>query len=155
MNYSIKALGLGLGTLMLLFSCKETPKKEKIAPKDVEPAAVVVQTQKATAFPEGKKLFDQYCSICHQTDGSGVPRLNPPLQRTQYVLGDKEHLIGIVLQGSNEGLEVLGQTYANAMPAHDFLKDEQVAQVLSYVRSSFGNDADAVSAEEVAQVRQK
>ncbi|MGK6352460.1 c-type cytochrome [Parapedobacter sp. DT-150] len=101
----------------------------------------------------GKVVYDQYCATCHQQNGSGVPNLNPPLTKTDYVTGDKERLIRIVLNGSNEGLEVNGMVYSNAMPAHVFLKDEEVAQVLSYIRNSFGNRADTLTAEEVAQIR--
>ncbi|MFX7824815.1 c-type cytochrome, partial [Acinetobacter baumannii] len=49
----------------------------------------------------GKKVYTQYCLACHQSDGGGVPRMNPPLQKTEYVLGDKKRLINIVLKGSN------------------------------------------------------
>lgn len=107
------------------------------------------------AMLEGKKVYDQYCLTCHQSNGAGVPHLNPPLKSTDYVVGDKERLIGIVLNGSNEGLEVEGTTYNNAMPPHDFLSDDQVADVLSYVRNSFGNEADTVAVSEVKTVRGK
>ncbi|WP_373056733.1 cytochrome c [Zunongwangia sp. H14] len=112
------------------------------------------QTSESAEFAEGKAIYTQYCVTCHQANGSGVPNLNPPLQETEYVLGDKERLIGIVLNGANEGLEVKGKTYSNSMPPFNYLKDEEIAAVLSYVRNNFGNEAEAISATEVKAVRE-
>ena len=101
----------------------------------------------------GKQVYENNCLTCHQSSGSGVPNLNPPLKGTEYVLGDKNRLIGIVLKGSNAGLEINGETFDNSMPPHDFLKDDEIAHVLSYVRNSFGNQADTVTVDEVKAVR--
>lgn len=101
----------------------------------------------------GKKVYDTYCLPCHLADGGGVPRMNPPLIKTVYVLGDKKRLVGIVLNGMDEPLEIDGETYSNVMAPHEFLKDQEIADVLTYVRNSFGNKASAVTAEEVKTVR--
>src|SRR5215211_38994 len=97
----------------------------------------------------GKKIFATYCLACHQADGSGVPGLNPPLIKTKWVLGDKTQLITIVLKGMTDPIEVDGEEYSNVMASHAFLKDEEIADVLSYVRNSFGNKASGVTAAEV------
>lgn len=102
---------------------------------------------------QGKKVYTQYCLTCHQADGGGVQSMNPPLTQTTYVLGDKVRLVGIVLHGFSERVEIKGETYNNVMPAHDFLTDAQIAGLLTYVRSSFGNKAGPVSAAEVKAVR--
>lgn len=101
----------------------------------------------------GKKVYDFYCLACHQENGMGVPGMNPPLGGTDWVTGDKARLIGVVLNGLNETIEVNGETYQNAMAAHRHLSDQQIADVLTYIRQSFGNDASEVTPEEVAQVR--
>lgn len=101
----------------------------------------------------GKKVYDLYCLACHQADGGGVPRMNPPLSKTTYVLGDKKVLIGIVLKGLDEPIEINGDTYTNIMAPHDFLKDQEIADVLTYVRNSFGNKASLVTAAEVKALR--
>ena len=101
----------------------------------------------------GKKVYVQYCLTCHQADGGGVQRLNPPLIKTQYVLGDKNRLINIVLKGFSEDVEINGEYYSNTMPAHDFLKDQEIADVLTYVRNSFGNKAGAIKLAEVTSLR--
>lgn len=81
--------------------------------------------------------------------------MNPPLIKTSFVLGEKETLIKILLNGL-KGADVDDQSYTNPMPAlGSVLKDQQIADVLTYVRNSFGNKASAVSVAEVKAVRNK
>lgn len=107
------------------------------------------------SIQRGKKVYEQYCLACHQSNGEGVPRLNPPLIRNDYVLGDKNRLIRIVLKGLNEDIEIDGEIYFNPMPAQPQLLNQQVADVLSYVRNSFGNKASLVAVAEVQALRSK
>ena len=103
---------------------------------------------------KGKALYDQYCLTCHQADGAGVPRLNPPLIHTSWVKGDKEKLIKWVLTGSgSDKVEIDGKFYSNNMPAQNYLKDDEIATILTYVRSSFGNKYSAITTAEVKAVR--
>lgn len=115
--------------------------------------SIAAQNPIAASKQRGKKVYDLYCLACHQADGGGVPRMNPPLTKTSYVLGDKKALINIVLKGLDEPIEINGETYTNVMAPHDFLKDQEIADVLTYVRNSFGNKASLVSAAEVKVVR--
>ena len=127
---------------------------DRIASETTMPVAE--EEKEVVLTPEmkaGKVVYEQYCATCHQANGGGVPNLNPPLKGTDYVTGDKARLIQIVLKGSNVGLEVNGMVYSNAMPPNDFLNDEDVAHVLSYIRNSFDNQADAISAAEVNAIR--
>jgi mono/diheme cytochrome c family protein len=81
--------------------------------------------------------------------------MNPPLIQTKYVLGEKEDLIKIILNGIGN-VEIDGETYTNKMPPlKKILKDQQIADVLTYVRNSFGNKAPAVTVTEVKAVRSK
>ncbi|GAB3340509.1 hypothetical protein GCM10027299_53980 [Larkinella ripae] len=107
---------------------------------------------KATPGP-GQQIYEQYCLTCHQADGSGVPNLNPPLKQTDWVQGDKTRLINVILKGLQEPIEINGETFDNVMPAHDFLSDKEISDVLTFIRSSFGNKAEAISTEEVRKVR--
>ncbi len=111
------------------------------------------QPSPAASIARGKKVYETYCLACHQADGSGVQRLNPPLIKTSFVLGDKKTLIGIVLNGLDQEIEIDGEVYNNVMASHDFLKDQEIADVLTYVRNSFGNKASAVLPEEVTKQR--
>lgn len=103
----------------------------------------------------GEKIFIKYCISCHQADAGGVPELTPPLIKTSYVLGDKERLITIILNGLNENVEIDGEYFSNPMPSLKILKDQEIADVLTYVRNNFGNKAAAVTPEEVKAVRSK
>ena len=105
------------------------------------------------SLERGKTIYTTYCLACHQADGSGVPGLNPPLIKTKWVLGDKKQLIIILLKGMDEPIEVDGEEYSNVMASHAFLKDQEVADVLNYVRNSFGNKATGLTAAEVKAVR--
>jgi mono/diheme cytochrome c family protein len=112
-------------------------------------------TPDKTMMQRGKKVYDTYCLTCHQADGAGVPRMNPPLIKTTYVLGDKKRLINIILKGFNESVEINGDYYDNPMPAQPQLNDQQIADVLTYVRNSFGNKASVVTLAEVKVERAK
>ena len=102
----------------------------------------------------GKIIYETYCLACHQEDGSGVPNMNPPLIKTDWVLGDSARLIKVILKGL-KNTEINGDSYSNEMPSHDFLTDYQIAEVLTYVRKSFGNKAGPISSEDVRKQRTK
>jgi len=118
------------------------------------------QTKKpATAGPQasitrGKQVYHDQCLACHMADGLGVQGMNPPLVKTKFVLGDKVTLVKIVLNGMT-GIEVEGDDYHGVMAPHADLTDQQIADVLTYVRNSFGNKAKAVTAAEVKAIRAK
>jgi mono/diheme cytochrome c family protein len=121
---------------------------------------LIVQSQAVTppakaSMARGKAVYEKYCLTCHQADGGGVPRMTPPLIKTEYVLGNKQRLIGIVLNGLNVPLEINEETYENPMASHAFLQDQQIADVLTFVRNSFGNKASVIKAAEVKSVRAK
>ncbi len=102
----------------------------------------------------GEKVYSQYCYSCHQAKGVGVQGLYPPINNgTDWVTGDKARLIGIILNGMQGEIEVHGETYNNAMPQHGYLSNEEVAGVLTYIRSNWGNDASSINPEEVQKVR--
>lgn len=123
--------------------------KERKAP------AAKPQLVTAAVMANGKKIYNKYCLACHMADGGGVPNMNPPLSKTSHVLGDKTRLIKIILNGLATGEEIEGETYTNVMPAHNFLKDQEIADVLSFVRNSFENKAGGISVTEVKAVRAK
>ena len=107
------------------------------------------------SMKRGQQVFSTTCIVCHQKNGGGVPHLNPPLIKTSYVLGEQSVLIQIVLKGLNQPIEVRGETYNNVMPSFAQLTDEQIADVLTYVRNSFGNKASAVTPALVKAERDK
>jgi mono/diheme cytochrome c family protein len=106
----------------------------------------------AAVLASGKSVYAQNCLTCHMADGLGVDGMNPPLAKTDYVLGDKTRLTKVLLNGL-KGVEIGGEQYHGVMPAQASLTDAQIAAVLTYVRNSFGNKASAVSTAEVKAVR--
>lgn len=151
MNYQL----LPVLVIFLFAACSGG--QEQNQEQNTNPPQSMVQTEAeqepAVANEAGKKVYDQYCLVCHQADGQGVPNAFPPLTQTEYVNEDTERLIGIVLNGQSGELVVNGETYNGVMVAHNFLSDQEIADVITFVRSSFGNSAPAVTAEEVAAVR--
>ncbi len=103
----------------------------------------------------GEKIFSVYCATCHQKDGKGASGRFPPLTGTDWVTGDKKRLIGIVLNGMQGSIVVNGETYINAMPQHGFLSDDEIANVLTYIRQNFGNRASEVKPDEVRRFRKE
>ena len=112
------------------------------------------QTQAAKSYEDGERIYMTRCMSCHQTDGKGIAGVFPPLDGTEWVKGDKGRLIRIVLQGLTGETTVQDVVYSGAMPPwQSFLNDEEIAAVLTYVRSAWNNDASAVTEQEVAAVR--
>lgn len=101
----------------------------------------------------GAKVYNLYCGACHQADGKGDGIRFPPLDGSEWVAGDIGWLIETVLNGREGTITVKGQSYVGVMPPLDYLTDKQIAQVLSYVRVNFGDNASVVQAEEVRRVR--
>jgi mono/diheme cytochrome c family protein len=116
-------------------------------------ASIPAENISTPELARGKQVYEMYCLACHQTNGQGVPGLYPPIARSEWVDGDRDRLIGVILNGLEGPIEVRGETYNQAMPPHNFLSNEQVANVLTYIRMNFGNDAPAISPEEVEAVR--
>lgn len=104
------------------------------------------------SIARGKLVYLQQCLACHQADASGVPNMNPPLIKTRQVLGDKTALIRIVLNGL-KGVDIDGDSFNGVMAPHPDLTDLEIADVLTYVRNSFGNKASAVTVAQVKAVR--
>jgi mono/diheme cytochrome c family protein len=109
----------------------------------------------ANAAPDGKALFNTNCSSCHQTDGQGVKGSFPPLAGNPDVTAeDPTKIIHIVLHGLDDPITVKGTKYNGGMPAwRSQFSNAEVAAILTYVRSSWGNKASAVTEKQVAAVK--
>lgn len=108
------------------------------------------------SMQRGKTIYVQRCIACHQPDGGGVPRMNPPLDGATTVNSkNKVRLIEIILKGLDDKLEIDGEFYSNNMAAHADLNDEQIADLLTYIRNNWNNRAGVISSREVKVVRKK
>lgn len=104
--------------------------------------AAVLSTAGAAFAQDGAALFQQNCSACHQSAGQGVPGAFPALAGNKFVLGDPKGPAFVVTHGRG------------GMPNFsEDLNDKQIATILSFVRSSWGNTAPALSPDLVASVR--
>ncbi len=127
--------------------------------KKEEPIKTDLKGAERDLYVKGKAIYlrDGFCNTCHQPDGKGLSASGfPPLAGTQYVLGNEDRLIKMVLKGLVGPIEVLGEKYPGQVPMTPFegmLNDEEVAAVLTYVRNSFGNKAAAVAPDKVKKVR--
>ena len=102
----------------------------------------------------GKVVYQTNCIACHQANGLGVPGAFPPLAGSEWVAGSEERLVRIVLLGLQGPIKVAGQDYNNVMaPLGGVLKDDQIANVLSYVRQTWGNNAPDVEPATVTKIR--
>ena len=106
---------------------------------------------KGTALP-GERVYSVYCVSCHQRNGKGDANRFPPLDSSEWVMGDKKRLMDVVMNGLNKPIQVKGKPYNNLMPQFSFLRDEELAQVLTYIRQRF-NNASAVTVAEVSEFR--
>jgi mono/diheme cytochrome c family protein len=109
----------------------------------------------AVAAIDGGEIFQGKCVACHQANGAGVPGAFPPLAGSEWVLGEAERLVHIPLHGIQGKLTVKGATYNGMMPAFgELLTDGEIAAVLTYIRSQWGNKASAVTEETVKKIRE-
>ncbi len=114
-------------------------------------------------FAKGRRLFMTYCKICHGEKGEGLQSLGPPLAGSQWVTGNKEMLLAIVLQGLTGPVKVGDKLYetpevSGEMPGfaqNDKLSDTDIAQILSFIRSAWSNNAGSVSSKEVQHARKR
>ena len=108
---------------------------------------------KEIQIEKGKQVYLQTCFVCHQVDGQGVAGQIPPLMKSDYLMADKARSIRGVLQGQSGEIIVNGKPYNGIMIPLNYLNDEQIANVLTYVRNSFGNAGESVTTEEVRRIR--
>jgi len=121
------------------------------APRGVAPPPGAPKT-KAEKTELGRKLFSSICAACHQPTGQGLPNVFPPLAGSDFLNSDKNRAIKLVLNGRQGELVVNGMKYNNSMPKFPF-SDDDIANVLTFVYSSFGNAGLEVRPEEVKLLR--
>jgi len=142
---------------------EDEPVEEDVVSTDVSVASSSAPQWLQEQIDTGKEIYMKaapgggMCFTCHQQNGEGLAGQFPPLAGSDWVLGNKERLIKISMYGLMGEIEVNGVKYNNVMAPPGIppgsLTDDQIANVLTYIRNDWGNSASAVSAEEVATVR--
>ncbi|MDE2156555.1 MAG: nitrite reductase, copper-containing [Xanthomonadaceae bacterium] len=118
------------------------------------PKAVAAVSNVNDAMADGKRVFTQICSACHQGNAMGLPGAFPPLAMSDYLNADPKRAIGIVLNGLSGKITVNSTGYESVMPAQgSSLSDGEIANVLTYVLNNFNNKGGSISAAEVKAVR--
>ena len=158
MRRMINQLIFSVLLIVILISCQNASENKKVEPiSTTQVSADLTKNSpvQSTTVKEhsGKAVYEKECLTCHQADGSGVPNMHPPLGSGSWVEKDPSELIAIMMKGLSGKIEVNGEVYKNFMPSHAKLSDEQIADVLSYIRSSFGNNFGPVTAQMVSKIR--
>jgi mono/diheme cytochrome c family protein len=142
-------LTLVLGPAVLVACSGGESKSKAVADSTVAAAAAPAATSK------GETTYGQICASCHQATGLGVEGTFPPLKGSRWLLGDPSVPISIVIAGLQGEIAVEGKSYQGAMQPWGMLSDDDLAAVLTYARSQWGNSASAVTAEQVKSIRAK
>lgn len=101
------------------------------------------------SITRGKDVYTAQCITCHMEKGEGIESVYPPLAKSDYLMADKKRSIEQVLHGVTGEIKVNGVTYDGVMASFDALSDQEVSDVLNYIRNTFGNKGAAVTPEEV------
>lgn len=118
---------------------------------NVTPKYVAIKTSPEQAN-NGKSIYNKVCMSCHQMNGGGITGAFPPLAKSDYLNADVNRAIKQIINGSNGPITVNGKKYTTPMPKQE-LTDQQVADVLTYVYASWGNNKSVVTAEMVKKLR--
>ena len=107
------------------------------------------------AGADGKAIYDGKCAACHQATGQGTPGVFPPLAGNANVTASNPHdIIDAVKNGLNKPKQIAGKQYSGGMPAwKGQLSDAEIAAVITYVRSAWGNKASKVAEKDVASAK--
>ncbi len=153
--FTMKSASRGLAAVVVLgmVACGGAKDGGETAGQDTSTAMAPA----ATTAMNGETEYTNTCSACHQADGNGMAGQFPPLAGSDIAnMASPDRMIAIVLKGLNGPVTVKGAEYNGAMAAWEsVLDDEKIAAILTYERSSWGNAASAVTAEQVAAMRTK
>lgn len=134
----VKTIGISLLLLIVFFSG----------------SAFVQSFNLPQSVARGKDAYTLYCQNCHMVDGKGQPGAFPPLAKSDFLKKTAKDLINNTLKGQSGDITVNGIKYNGVMPAQDYLSDEQIADILNYVRNSWGNkSAIAITPAQVKKTR--
>ena len=123
-------------------------------PDDKKKANVTKKQSKTLAqkIADGKQVYSKTCLACHQANGQGIPNAFPPLAKSDYLNADVKRAIGIVINGKTGEITVNGKKY-NSVMTKQTLTDEEIADVMTYIYNSWGNNKTNVSINTVKSVK--
>ncbi len=135
----------------IIFGCNS--KKENN--KEIHDKSEYVNSQLQTDgyLERGKLVYDKNCKVCHQLNLKGIPGTYPPLVENENVAGDKGFLVGVLLNGVTGEIKVNGKKYNGIMASYKTLTDQEISDVLNYIRTRNEPDLDLISKEDVSRMR--
>ena len=116
-------------------------------------AARALTNEEQALFDSGRQTYAGLCMACHQPTGKGLEGLAPPLADSEWVNGDPERIVKVIMHGLRGPIKVKGVAYNYDMPAAGFLTDEQIAGVLTYIRREWDHEASPVPVDLVQKIR--
>jgi nitrite reductase (NO-forming) len=126
---------------------------DKAVPAAPASATTATLSDHATRIAAGRTLFQGTCSTCHQPDGKGIPNVFPPLAQSDFLKADPKRAIGIALNGFTGPIVVNGMNFNSVMPPMRQLNDDEIASILTFVLSEWGNPGGVIAPEQVAEIR--
>jgi mono/diheme cytochrome c family protein len=135
-------LALLLIAAIALFGCGRSQRQPAVEADSTSRQVATTDTTES----RGASIYRSKCSFCHQPNGLGVGRSYPPLAGSELVTGDAAMLARIIINGMQGPVVVKGTKYDNTMPGwRNYLPPADIAEVINYVRSSWGNHASVVT----------
>lgn len=123
------------------------------APKESLAKKGALSPEEQKRVDAGKSVYEAVCLACHQQNGLGQEGVAPPLAGSEWVAGTPERMVRIILSGMRGPIHVKKQTFELEMPSLGVLDDQEIANVVSYVRHEWGHNFSSVSAAEVKRIR--
>ncbi len=153
MKRTLLNAGLIAGMLTSINACAAEHASEKDPLAEHKAEMKAGNTDLASQIAAGETVYQTYCAACHQPNGQGLAGAFPPLADSDYLLADKTRAINTVIGGLSGEITVNGKTYNAVMPNMSYMKDEEVANVVTYVMNAWGNKGYQVSTAEVMAAR--
>jgi nitrite reductase (NO-forming) len=120
---------------------------------EVTAAEISGTATKEQRIAAGRVLYNGTCSVCHQQNGEGLANVFPPLAKSDYLMADKRRAIEIVMNGLTGPVTVNGVDFNSVMPPMSQLNDDEIANILTFVLNSWGNEDGEIGPDDVAAVR--
>ncbi|TLX71974.1 cytochrome c [Labilibacter sediminis] len=136
--------------IMLAIACQNKAKDSNLKSEQVTEGENVVGDLR---IEEGEMVYNRNCKVCHQPGAKGVPGIYPPVINTKRVNGDSKYLINVLLNGLSGEMKVEGKKYNGVMAPYRNLSDQEIADVLNYLRRDLKDEDKLVSAQQVSDMR--
>lgn len=140
-----KSFLLACSIMMTFFSCDSKQEKKEYT------LASIKDTKVLQYAIEGKNLYDTYCANCHQQDGTGLGKLIPPLNNSDYLTENMGRTARIIKYGQEGEIIVNGISYNQPMPANPKLTNLEIARIMTYIYNIWGNNEGVIDANKVAK----